>query len=69
MVDNDLLKPCPFCGNVPRFDIQHGSYGYLPNVFRIKCDCCNVMMHIVDDYTDTNENIMAQLAERWNERV
>ena len=64
-----LLKPCPFCGSKPKPYIEYGSYGYFPNKFSIKCDGCNTAMYIVDDYTDTDENIMTQLAERWNKRV
>jgi hypothetical protein len=64
-----LLKPCPFCGGKPTFDVERGCYGYFPNRFSLECDGCNTAMRIVDDYTDTDENIMVQLAERWNKRV
>jgi Lar family restriction alleviation protein len=63
------LKPCPFCGNIPKSYIEYGSYGYSANKFSIKCDGCNAAMYLTDDYTDTDENIMVQLAERWNKRV
>ena len=68
MIDKKYLKesliPCPFCGDIPSLDVQYGSYGYFPNRFSLKCDGCNTAMYIVDDYTDTDENIIVQLAER-----
>lgn len=64
-----LLKPCPFCGSKPMFDVERGSYGYFPNRFSIECDGCNTAMYLTDNYTDTDENIMTRLALRWNKRV
>ena len=63
------IKPCPFCGGEPSFEIDYGCYGYTPNVYRIECDDCGAYFSLVDDFHNSEEENEAELIKRWNRRV
>lgn len=56
------LKPCPFCGGKPFFDIVYFSNGVLEHC--IACTDCDGVFIVA--YKDTDEN---DLAEAWNRRA
>ncbi len=66
------LRPCPFCGQIPKFRITHGSFGYSPSVIHLECRNCNVDMSKCDNFNggkDHTDEIKIELVERWNKRV
>jgi len=70
------LKPCPFCGVIPRFEIRSMGYGAghgYPgcNEYIIYCNNKKCFVHprvVTDDIY--NESTVAQKAvvKRWNHR-
>ena len=70
------LKPCPFCGNVPKIDSKPESHGYKYGTVFIAC--CNGIMieEDVHKYDWKNkksvfveEKSLKEIANKWNKRA
>lgn len=60
------LKPCPFCGHKPQFNINIS--GWPVAVFCWRCHAKTEWTNMEDKKTDTAGDVMQRLAERWNRR-
>ncbi len=70
------LKPCPFCGEIPKVERIAGSYGYYPP--RVGISCCNGISigAATEEYDwekrkhfDTTESAIVDITTRWNARA
>lgn len=60
------LKPCPFCGGEAELNVKHGSYGYTPDIYYVKCKCCGQKVEVV---SERYKNLSDIVVGTWNRRA
>ncbi len=60
------LKPCPFCGGEAEMGVKHGSYGYTPDIYYVKCKRCGQKVEVV---SERYKNLSDIAVGAWNRRV
>ena len=61
------LKPCPFCGCMPKYTYTQGWYGYSRDEGRLTCSICDVVMSVNGDYSE--KMAYQHLVKKWNRRT
>lgn len=75
MIVNTELKPCPFCGKLPRTNVEWRECGGNDLVleFSVKCDNCGIKRSYRKDVNNATfskyVNMMNEAVKLWNERV
>ena len=67
MDDIEELKPCPFCGCMPKYTYIQGWHGYYRDEGRLTCSICDVVMSANGDYSE--KTAYQHLAKKWNRRT
>ena len=60
------LKPCPFCGGEAEMNVKHGSYGYTPDIYYVKCKRCGQKVEVV---SERYKNLSDIAVGAWNRRA
>ena len=67
------LKPCPFCGTIPKITKVSGSYGYYPPAVKIKCCMVSVSAYTEEwelgvGHYSVLDKALETIITKWNTR-